>query len=204
VIDILPGGVVRVSPLDTAPATEAMSLLVRRTADATFTRIHEIRLMLEPHVARVAAERAHADDIRELNVLLDRMAAVVAAHQSRAASHRDFDSAQRPDVELHRAIAKAAENELYVVLWDAIVPTIFVVRAAIFAAFEGPFPFLNEYREIVGAIERRQPVAAHDAMERHLHHVHAVWDEHLARERARRNDGHEMSLIDSPGDRRAP
>jgi GntR family transcriptional repressor for pyruvate dehydrogenase complex len=84
VVEVTSGRGVQVLPVDTSAVSEAMSLLVRRTADGTFTNIHEVRLMLEPHVAGVAAHRADAADIANINRFLDRMASVVAAGGSSA------------------------------------------------------------------------------------------------------------------------
>jgi GntR family transcriptional repressor for pyruvate dehydrogenase complex len=185
VVEVQSGRGVQVLPLDAAPVTEAMSLLLRLTPDVSFNMMHEVRLMLETHVAGVAAQRATEDDLATLDDLLERMTEVVNAHGSSGMSHRDFDLAQRPDWELHRGIAKAAQNGLYLVMLDSISSIIFEVRAAIFAHFDGPYPFLDEYRAIVNAIKRRDPDGARKAMEAHLTHVWKVWHEHLASEAAR-------------------
>jgi GntR family transcriptional regulator, transcriptional repressor for pyruvate dehydrogenase complex len=184
VVEVQSGRGVQVLPLDAAPVTEAMSLLLRRTPDVSFNKMHEVRLMLETHVAGVAAQRATSADLETLDEMLRRMTEVVTAHSNGGMSHLDFDMAQRPDWQLHRAIAKAAQNELYLVMLDSIAAIIFEVRAAIFARFDGPFPFLDEYREIVEAIKRRDSDAARRAMEAHLTHVSRVWHEHLASESA--------------------
>jgi GntR family transcriptional repressor for pyruvate dehydrogenase complex len=169
-----------VLPQDATQVTEAMALLMRRAPDVTFDKMHEVRLMIEPHVAAVAATRATSDDITILDELLERMTAVVDSHKTDKLSHRDFDTAQRPDVELHRAIAKAAANELYLVMLDSIAGVIAEVRAAIFSKFDGPFPFLDEYRAVVNAIKQRDAEAARRAMEAHLGHVWSVWHEHVS------------------------
>jgi GntR family transcriptional repressor for pyruvate dehydrogenase complex len=184
VVEVVSGRGVHVLPLDASSVTEAMSLLVRRTPDVTFSKMHEVRLMLEPHVAGVAAQRASDADLAELDRLLARMTKVVEAHGSGALSDRDFDTAQQPDVELHRAIAKAAANELYLVMLDSIASIIFEVRAAIFARFDGPYPFLEEYRAVVSAIKARDSEEASAAMTKHLTHVWVVWHEHLESEGA--------------------
>jgi DNA-binding FadR family transcriptional regulator len=65
---------------------------------------------------------------------------------------------------------------------DSISSIIFDVRAAIFPRFVGPFPFLNEYQDLVQAIRSRNPAGARKAMEAHLGHVWTVWHEHLKSE----------------------
>ena len=179
VVEVMSGRGALVLPLDTGPVREAMSLLVRRNPNATVTRMHEVRLMLEPHVAAVAAERADDDDITLIDETIARVAAVVDAGGGRI-NDRDFDEAGRPDVEVHRAIAEAAHNELYLLIFDSLAPIIDEVRPKIFVCLDGGFPFLGEYREVFDAIKRRDPVAARRAIVGHLDHVRDLWSEHLA------------------------
>jgi GntR family transcriptional repressor for pyruvate dehydrogenase complex len=179
VVEVLSGRGVRVLPLDTGPVREAMSLLVRRNPDATFTSMHEVRVMLEPHVATVAAERARDDDIALIDDLVRRIARVVAEGEGHPTSVHEFDAALHPDVEFHRAIAGAAHNGLYVMIFDALSSIIFEVRPDFYACLDGPFPFLDEYRAIADAIKRGDPSAARVRMEEHLAHVWEIWNEHL-------------------------
>jgi GntR family transcriptional repressor for pyruvate dehydrogenase complex len=180
VVEVVSGRGVRVVPQDATQVTEAMALLMRRAPDVTFDKMHEVRLMIEPHVAAVAATRATGEDLATLDELLQRMTLVVTSHKIGTLSHRDFDTAHRPDVELHRAIAKAAANELYLVMFDSIAGVISEVRAAIFSKFAGPFPFLDDYRAVVIAIKQREAETARQAMEAHLGHVWSVWHEHVS------------------------
>jgi GntR family transcriptional regulator, transcriptional repressor for pyruvate dehydrogenase complex len=71
--------------------------------------IDEVRAMLEVHVAGVAAERATEEDLQDMRDALSAMAA--ARDHERRAAH---------EAELHRCVARAARNPLYVLLLDSI------------------------------------------------------------------------------------
>jgi GntR family transcriptional regulator, transcriptional repressor for pyruvate dehydrogenase complex len=184
VVEVISGRGVRVRPQDATQVTEAMALLMKRAPDVTFEKMHEVRLMIEPHAAAIAATRATSEDIATLDELLERMTQVVCSHKAGHLTHRDFDTANRPDVELHRTIAKAAANELYLVMFDSIAGVISEVRAAIFSKFVGPFPFLESYRTVVDSIRNHDPAAARLGMEAHLEQVWNVWHEHISPSRA--------------------
>jgi GntR family transcriptional repressor for pyruvate dehydrogenase complex len=168
VVEVQSGRGVQVLAIDAAPVTEAISLLLRGTPDVSFLHIHEVRLMLETHVAGVAAERALPENIEELDGLL----AFMGQFNSESGS---ASLVRKPDFEVHRAIARAAQNELYLVLLDSIAAVLFKIRTAILARFENPYPFLDEHRAIVEGIKSHDATAASHAMEQHLTRVWRVW-----------------------------
>lgn len=188
VVEVVSGRGAVVLPLDTGAVREAMSLLVRRNPHATFAKMHEVRLMLEPHVAAVAAERATDEDIALIDQTIARVALVADSGGPAGITYHDFDAAGRPDVEVHRVIAHAAHNELYALIFDALGPIIDEVRPKIFRCFDGRFPFIEEYTEVANAIKQRDPEAARAAILGHLEHVSELWAEHLASGRSDAED----------------
>ena len=90
VVAVQSGRGARVIRPDGGPITAAMSLLVRST-DIDFTKLHEVRTMIERHTAGLAAERASAENIDELDRLMVLLAEAEAARQIDAASLLDVD-----------------------------------------------------------------------------------------------------------------
>src|SRR5712691_9711999 len=108
VIEVRSGSGLRVAAVDAAAVTESMSLFLRGgTLD--FEKVHEVRALLEVHIAGLAAERATNADITRLREVHERMEREVG----------DVESAARDDLEFHRAIASATQNDLYLLLLDS-------------------------------------------------------------------------------------
>ena len=77
----------------------------------TATQLAEARLIMEPEVARLAAERASDLDVKELRALLDERFAVLAGGRD----PRDLD------LEFHRRLAATARNPVHAVAIHALM-----------------------------------------------------------------------------------
>jgi GntR family transcriptional repressor for pyruvate dehydrogenase complex len=165
VVEVQSGRGVRVIALDTASVTEAMSLLLRGDSAIDFSKLHEVRMMLETHVAGLAAERSTDAELVELEKLMDHWVAAGA----------DVSASSLLDVDFHRAIAKCAHNELYLVLLDSIAGALLENRRATLALEHSHAKVLAEHRAIVKAISEHDPEAARAAMEQHLQGVAEAW-----------------------------
>jgi GntR family transcriptional repressor for pyruvate dehydrogenase complex len=165
VVDVQSGRGVRVIAMDTSSVTQAMSLLLRGDSTVDFAKVHEVRMMLETHIAGVAAERSTPADHAELESLME---AWVAAGD-------DVIAASRLDVDFHRAIAKSARNELYLVLLDSIAGALLENRRATLALEHSRAKVLTEHRNVVDAIKQHDPELARAAMQTHLHGVAEAW-----------------------------
>ena len=109
VIEVRSGSGLRVAAVDAAAVTESMSLFLRG-GSLDFEKVHEVRALLEVHVAGLAAERATEDDLDRMRVVHERM-----KHETGG-----VEAAARDDLEFHRAIAHATQNDLYLLLMDSI------------------------------------------------------------------------------------
>ena len=65
VIEVRSGSGLRVAAVDAAAVTESMSLFLRGGSFG-FEQVHEVRALLEVHIARLAAERRTDVDLRRL------------------------------------------------------------------------------------------------------------------------------------------
>ena len=165
VVDVQSGRGVEVIALGTASVTEAMSLLLRGDSDIDFSKLHEVRMMLETHVAALAAERSTDAEIALLESLMDRW----------VAAGDDVAAASQLDVDFHRAIATSAHNELYLVLLDSIAGALLENRRATLALDHSRTKVLGEHRAIVKAISDHDSDDARTAMETHLQGVAEAW-----------------------------
>jgi len=123
--------------------------------------IIEVRLVIEPQQARLAALRASSCQIKRLQHLTDAAASAVDP-----TTYRRFDAA------FHRKIAEAARNQLLLLIFDLIManngdPSTLRLgelgrcdkRKAVYA---------GHHRRIVDAIIERDPDAAETAMRTHI------------------------------------
>lgn len=160
------GGGYRVSTfsLDTLTTTVteviALSLVVESLTPSQFL---EVRRELELLSADGAARRRSDAQLERLE-RLDREIEAVIERSAPQASRRAFEL----DLEVHRVLAEAAHNPLLVSFEGAMI----VVLHQLFGsgASVPPGRALGDVRDVIDAVRRRDPVAAREAMARHLTH----------------------------------
>jgi GntR family transcriptional repressor for pyruvate dehydrogenase complex len=162
-IEVRSGSGLRVAAVAASTVSESMSLYLLG-GEFEFEQVHEVRKMLEVHIAALAAERATADDKAALADACDRMAAVLD----------DVDRAAQLDVEFHRLIAHATQNDLYLVLLDSIGRPQLEIRRSNIGAGHGQ-ETVEQHRAILAAIVDGHPARARDAMSEHLDTVERFW-----------------------------
>jgi GntR family transcriptional regulator, transcriptional repressor for pyruvate dehydrogenase complex len=183
VVRVESGRGVRVVPLGLEPVTAAMSLLIRGSSNVTFAKLHDVRTMLETHIAALAAERASDDDCASLASIVQEMRGVTEEQYVAAAS--------RLDVDFHRCLARLTSNELYLVLVDSLGGLLLEMREATLAIPHNHARWLAEHERICDAVERHDPDRARAEMEHHLANVAESWHAWQVQE---------QSLTDSAGD----
>jgi GntR family transcriptional repressor for pyruvate dehydrogenase complex len=144
----------------------ARAHLVARTSaksaeDALVSDPLEVRRMLEPEAAALAAERASADVLGEIEEWLRLMEEA----GRRGERGIEYDSA------FHVSIARATGNATLVELVGALSDATRASRNLSFEPREAVEAALADHRAIVEAIRRHDPEQARQAMIRHLDHV---------------------------------
>jgi GntR family transcriptional regulator, uxu operon transcriptional repressor len=127
--------------------------------------VFELRLMIEPQVATLAALRATAPEIRRLHRIVEAGAAAA-----------DWMAWEAADAEFHTALAGAARNPLL----DGVLATVNAIRAqrrwgetrARTLNLDRQAAYVDQHRAIVAALDARDPPAAAGAMRDHLGAVH--------------------------------
>jgi GntR family transcriptional regulator, transcriptional repressor for pyruvate dehydrogenase complex len=121
----------------------------------------EVRDILEPEIAALAAVRADEEDL----------AAMREAVKIMDAASRDSDAYIEADLDFHLALAEAAANPIVLSLIDSIVGLLREQRLRIFRVEGGPDRGQHHHRRILEAIQRHDPQAARAAMQAHLAQV---------------------------------
>jgi GntR family transcriptional repressor for pyruvate dehydrogenase complex len=121
----------------------------------------EVREILEPEIAALAATRADDENLasmREAVAVMD-------------AARRDSDAFIEADLDFHLALAEAAANPLILTLIDSIVGLLREQRTRIFLVEGGPERGQYHHKKVLDAVEHRDPIGAREAMKAHLRQV---------------------------------
>jgi len=121
----------------------------------------EVREILEPEIAALAATRADEENLaamREAIAVMD-------------AARRDSDAFIEADLDFHLALAEAAANPLILTLIDSIVGLLREQRTRIFLVDGGPERGQYHHKRVMEAVEHHDPIGAREAMKAHLRQV---------------------------------
>jgi GntR family transcriptional regulator, transcriptional repressor for pyruvate dehydrogenase complex len=145
----------------THAARQSFDLMVKIGQQENSAHLAELRLILEPGIAALAAQRAeeeHLSALREAVDLMDR-------------SQKDPAAYIEADLDFHLALAEAVANPLILSLIDSIVGLLREQRLRIFNVDGGPERGQVHHKRILEAMERRNPGMARSAMSAHLEQV---------------------------------
>jgi len=140
---------------------QSLDRLVKNGQPEGFMYLVEVREILEPEIAALAATRASDEDLaamREVVAIMD-----TARH--------DPDAFIEADLDFHLALAEAAANPLILSLIDSIVGILREQRMGIFRVEGGPERGQYHHKRILDAIEHRDAQGAREAMRAHLGQV---------------------------------
>jgi GntR family transcriptional repressor for pyruvate dehydrogenase complex len=167
---------------DPAAAARSVTLQLRLHHGSTpvpYTKIHEVRRVLEVEIAALAAERAQVNDIAALEREVERQ---------RRARH-DRDAYVASDVAFHAALAMATHNELFAVLLNSIQDVMMEVRRLGFQVPGSVDNGLMHHERVLAAVKAGDAAAAARAMTDHLHDSARILREGLEIEAARVRTG---------------
>ena len=166
-VEVSPGRGAFVRAASTADAARPLGSHYRRQ-NVTVNHLIEVRTMIEPHAARLAATRASEAEIEALRE---------AVEQNDAAEF--VLERARWDITIHRLVARMAHNPVVEATFESIATLVFelMLRSlsdpAVVAA-SAPY-----HRGVYEAIRDRNPEAAYDAMLAHHESGRLVYDTDL-------------------------
>ena len=121
----------------------------------------EVREMMEPEIAALAAERADGEDL----------AAMRESFEVMEGAKKDPDAFIEADLDFHLALAEAAGNPIILSLIDSIVGLLREQRMGIFQIAGGPERGQYHHKKILDAVEHRDAAGAREAMKAHMRQV---------------------------------
>lgn len=138
-----------------------------------FQELFEVRNMIEPPAAALAAEHATKADIR----------AIAAAHAAMVRADPETNDAIEADLSFHRGILSASHNDLLLQMGNLIGVGLLISYRI---SPDSYTVFLSSHKAVLDGIERRKPAAAQKAMQELLNGTREYLETHLAPTRRRR------------------
>lgn len=132
--------------------------------------IYDIRLLIEPHLTRLAASRMTPETIGAIERILARFCEAVD-HGPREAS--------RLDAEFHLAIYDSCESQLKSILrtyWSRIQ---LELSEHVYIA-EAPRRFVQEHKDVFAALSQRDAELAEELMRQHIAHGRCALEQYVA------------------------
>ncbi len=145
------------------PVRHAMRDLLGGRDDAE-GKLLELRRVLEVHIAELAAQRATPAQIAEMSALLDAF----------TAADGDVARCAELDIAFHRALARAAQNELFSIVVDPLNELLVPTRRRALER-SGLDVAARTHRTILEAVQVHDPAAAAGAMANHLDRSIRTW-----------------------------
>jgi len=140
---------------------DSLGLMVGTRLGQGLADLIQVRSILEPEIAAIAAACANEEDLETLQSALDIM-------------ESGLDNADvfiEADLEFHLALAKATQNPLIPILIDPIIDLLRDQRRRMSMVEGGSERGQFHHRQIFAAMLRRDPVAARKAMTAHMKQV---------------------------------
>lgn len=128
---------------------------------STQRKLLEVRRVLEPGLAALAARRATGEQI-------EKMRAVLGEQEARVQRGETF---VKEDATFHLLIAQASGNEVLLRIVESLMDLLRKTREASMKRGGRPAQSLKQHRTILDAIEARDPGAAGQRMDEHIREV---------------------------------
>ena len=140
----------------------SLDLLVKFDGNEGTRSLVEVREILEPEIAALAAFRAKEEQINAMREAVEVM----------DASLEDIDAFIEADLDFHFALAEGTQNVLIPTLTDTLVVLLREQRKQIALVKGGMVRAQEHHKKILAAILSRDAEAARQAMRAHLEQIH--------------------------------
>jgi len=130
--------------------------------EAALWDLHQVREVIEPEIAALAAENATREDIAKLEQVVLQMKEGLAS--------RAEEEYVAVDLAFHRGLAQSTQNTLLQLLVHSIVDTIHEIGQPLLSA-KGAEGCVTHHGRILKAVKSGKPKEASKAMRRHLKQI---------------------------------
>lgn len=160
-VDIQPGRGTFVTGGTSAAIRHSFQQIVRANQGVDQADLVQVRAILEPEIAAIAARMADDNDI----AILQASYSAMDQHLDNALAFIEYDH------QFHIRLAEATHNALIPILLDPMVELLLAQRSRIFLVEGGPQRGQSHHRNILDAIIAHEPAAAREAMQAHMEQI---------------------------------
>jgi len=140
----------------------SLDVATRMNPEDKFENLIQVRLILEPEIAALAAEKASKKDIKKMHLAINSM--------DNALKHNiDIQEFLKGDIAFHMALAESTGNNLIHLIIAPVVKLMRDIQNYHLTHVEGGGLKSQRYhRQIMEAIDNRNPAAAKQKMHEHI------------------------------------
>ncbi len=160
-VDMRPGRGTMVIDGTSQAMRHSLGLMMKVGQAGSSASLVEVREIIEPEIATLAAARATDEHIASMRAAVEIM----------DASLEDADTYIAADNDFHLALARGTQNELILALVDSIVDLLSEQRKQVFSVDGGPQRGQIHHKRILETIIHRDAQGAREAMRAHLQQV---------------------------------
>jgi GntR family transcriptional repressor for pyruvate dehydrogenase complex len=160
-VEIAPGRGTFIADQTSRGVRHSLDFMMRFGPDDGSMNLAEVRAILEPEIAALAATRVTE---KYLTAMRDAIATMDVALN-------DADRYIQADLDFHLALAQATENNLIPALIDPVVDLLREQRKNIFNSPGAPKRGQTYHKRILAAVERHDADSARQAMHEHLQQI---------------------------------
>ncbi len=139
----------------------SLGLLMKFGPPNSSANLVEVREMVEPEIAALAARRVTDEDIAAMREAVETMETALA----------DVDRFVEADLDFHLALAEATQNPIIPLLMDSIIDLLREERKLIGLVEGGLERGQSHHKKILEAVIRRDSKAARKSMQDHLEQI---------------------------------
>lgn len=140
---------------------DSLNLMVQVGKKESFQNLIEVREILEPAIASIAASRATEENIKSMREVITAM----------DKSLHDVEKYIEADLDFHLALAEANQNPLVLILLDLLIVQLRKQRFWA-SSVEGSLNRSQTYhKHVLAAVEEKNPEAARNAMRDHMRQI---------------------------------
>jgi GntR family transcriptional repressor for pyruvate dehydrogenase complex len=150
-------GGIFVADMDHRPVAKSFQTLLQ-LRKVSIHHISEVRLIFEPQTARLAAERAGPEDLRELEEVIEKMSAAI----------KEDELPRSYDLRFHQLIARAARNPILEMLAESMLEIASKAITELNPSVDTLRHVLRCHRQVFEAVRQRDGQAAFEAMYEHI------------------------------------
>ncbi len=165
-VEIRPGSgtfVASVADSTTGVVRDSLGLMMETRLDKGLLHLMQVRSILEPEIAAIAAAMVTEDDLPPMKRKVEIMDVAID----------DADTFIEADLAFHLALARATQNPLFPILIDPIIDLLREQRRRMILNRKNAVRGQIYHKQILAAMIKRDPDAARKAMTAHMEQVAA-------------------------------